>query len=204
MSSDACSRLFDLIKTYETIAIQVYKADPEGRSIMVLTLAELWIACEKIAKGQIPLLEEYDPRIPASLLQCLLFPFRGHMTRLAKVEQSLDERCRASDQTLPHIFSSFGVPRSFAVRYYDLSEQHKSLRARIETIAAKKRAAKVLELSEVKAKHQRLKGLYESSSCGYVQRWNKWGRPYTEHDYSCSECSYKERMNVLNIDISFN
>ncbi|KAI6313641.1 hypothetical protein MCOR30_010221 [Pyricularia oryzae] len=201
ISENACSELSDLITTYKRIATSVYKTNSEGRSIMVLVLIELWVVCDKIAIGQIPLLEQYDSCISAGLFESFLLPFRKQMARLNRVEEYLEKRCRAADQLLPCIFSSFGDPQSFAVRFYSQSTHHQNMLVEIESKAAKQRRAKIAELSKVQAEYRRLHNLFESESCRYVELLNKNGRPYTTHSPNCSRCSYQRQMKALNISI---
>ncbi|ELQ36795.1 hypothetical protein OOU_Y34scaffold00639g1, partial [Pyricularia oryzae Y34] len=163
--SEACAKLLEFMTAYKKIALPIYRTDPEGLSIMVLALTELWIACDKIAKSQIPLMCDYDPRIPSCLFQSLLLPSRDNMRRLAKVEQYLRQRSQVADQSLPDIFTSFGGSRTFAVRYYGQSAVHQRLLGKIEAEAARSRTAKIAELSNVQAQHERLRRLYEAASC---------------------------------------
>ncbi|TLS20596.1 uncharacterized protein PpBr36_11313 [Pyricularia pennisetigena] len=175
MSEKACSELSDLMTTYERIATSIYSKNPEGRSNMVLVLIELWIACDKIATVQIPLLEQYDPCVPAGLFESLLLPFREQMARLNKAEEYLEQRCREANQLLPSVFSSFGDHQSFAVRFYNQSTDHQNLLAEIEAMAAKQRADKIAELSDVQAKYWHLHTLFEAERCQYVELWTKRG-----------------------------
>lgn len=201
ISEKACSELSDLITTYKRIATSVYKTNSEGRSIMVLVLIELWVACDKIATGQIPRLEQYNLCIPAGLFESFLLPFREQMARLNRVEEYLERRCRAADQLLPCIFSSFSDPQSFAVRFYSQSTHHQNMLVEIESKVAKQRRAKIAELSKVQAEYRRLYNLFESENCRYVELLNKNGRPYITHSRSCSRCSYQRQMKALNISI---
>lgn len=163
--SEACAKLLEFMTAYKKIALPIYRTDPEGLSIMVLALTELWIACDKIAKSQIPLMCDYDPRIPSCLFQSLLLPSRDNMRRLAKVEQYLRQRSQVANQSLPDIFTSFGGSRTFAVRYYGQSAVHQRLLGEIEAEAARSRTAKIAELSNVQVQHESLRRLYEAASC---------------------------------------
>lgn len=183
---------------YERIAISLCNKNPEGKSIVVLVLIELWIACDKIATGQTPLLQRYDPCIPPDLLQSLLLPFREQMVRLAKIEEYLEKRFREADPLLPYIFSSFGDTRPFGVQYYNQSTDHQNLMAEIEAMAAKHRLEKIAELHKVQAQYRRLQTRFETASC--LELSNKRGRSYTVHSFSCSKCSY-EKMDALTIKI---
>ncbi|GAB1214654.1 hypothetical protein ATERTT37_003818 [Aspergillus terreus] len=42
-----CSKLAQLMKGYHTAAMDAYDRNPEALSVMLLTLLELWVACDK-------------------------------------------------------------------------------------------------------------------------------------------------------------
>ena len=42
-------------------ALQTYKDNPEDTSWMLLTLAEFWIALDKLVARHIPILTDYSP-----------------------------------------------------------------------------------------------------------------------------------------------
>ena len=63
--------------------------------VMILTLFELLVACDKAAIRVCPLLGEYSLGVPHAVLQSLLLPFYGQMYRLAGVES-----CSATLPTL--------------------------------------------------------------------------------------------------------
>ncbi|KAL8377020.1 hypothetical protein RB595_007919 [Gaeumannomyces hyphopodioides] len=79
---DACAKLGTLMKTYQGLAYAEYAKNPEGTSVLVLTVLELWIACDKSATALDSLLKEYSSRVPAQLLQSLLLPYRDQMCSL--------------------------------------------------------------------------------------------------------------------------
>jgi hypothetical protein len=58
--AETCGELRQLIKHYFNNASTAYASSPISMSIMYLTLAELWIACDRSACAQYPLLREYD------------------------------------------------------------------------------------------------------------------------------------------------
>lgn len=167
---------------------------------MVLALTELWIACDKIAKNQIPLLCDYDPRIPSYLFQSFLLPSRDNIRRLAKIEQYLRQRFQIADQSLPNIFTSFGGLKTFAVRYYGQLAIYQRLLGKIEAEAARNCTAKITELSNIQAQHERLRKLYKAANCEYLLQNKRKGAILYQGGY-CTKCSYKRQINSLNINI---
>ena len=53
-----CRDVCQLIKRYHTIACQVYANNPEGLSVMLVTIMKLWISCDRAAIGTFSLLRE--------------------------------------------------------------------------------------------------------------------------------------------------
>ncbi|KAF2969305.1 hypothetical protein GQX73_g4245 [Xylaria multiplex] len=87
-----CEELSSLIATYHNLALPYYSKNPEALSSMLLTIFELWVACDDAAVKLCSLLGEYDPGIPYDVLQNLLLPFKSQMQRLHRVEQYLLDR----------------------------------------------------------------------------------------------------------------
>ncbi|KAH9434725.1 hypothetical protein MCOR02_003688 [Pyricularia oryzae] len=198
---DTCSNLSTLISDYQSTANSVYQGNPEGTSITVLTIMELWIACDKSAIRHNALLLEYWPQIPTRLLQSLVLPSHRDMIRLKNVEFYLKQRVQKADKKLPYIFDSFGDHQSFAVRSYSQSPALQTLLVQIEDEATKDREQKKRELSNVKAEYSSLKAAYESMVCDEGSGVNRRGRPYTYHPRWCQKCAKFHVMNSLRIDI---
>ncbi|KAI6327610.1 hypothetical protein MCOR29_002913 [Pyricularia oryzae] len=198
---DTCSNLSTLISDYQSTANSVYQGNPEGTSITVLTIMELWIACDKSAIRHNALLLEYWPQIPTRLLQSLVLPSHRDMIRLKNVEFYLKQRVQKADKKLPYIFDSFGDHQSFAVRSYSQSPALQTLFVQIEDEATKDREQKKRELSNVKAEYSSLKAAYESMVCDEGSGVNRRGRPYTYHPRWCQKCAKFHVMNSLRIDI---
>ncbi|KAK4547804.1 hypothetical protein LTR86_011344, partial [Recurvomyces mirabilis] len=77
---------------YQRLASQLYDGNPEAKSVMLLTIYEIWVACDTIGLGSCSLLADYDPEIPESVLQNLLLRFRDQMEQLQRVEAHLSNR----------------------------------------------------------------------------------------------------------------
>ena len=87
-----CGELRRLIEHYFSNATAAYSSSPISMSIMYLTLAELWIACDRSACAQYPLLREYDHELCITEFQCLVLPLKHHMERLHEVERYVQSR----------------------------------------------------------------------------------------------------------------
>ncbi|TQN70504.1 hypothetical protein CSHISOI_04936, partial [Colletotrichum shisoi] len=206
-TASTCSQLRDLIEDYHGKASTFYgggKSNPESISIMLLTILELWIVCDRATIQIHPLLGKFDPEIPLGLFQNFLLTTRAHLERLHNAEAYLRERlenCEPSSSA-PNIYTTCGSSGCFSVRYFDQSDKHQSLRSGIEERARKDRERKKDELRRLKDKYDNLMRMYHASSCEYYQGYNKkTGVPYTAHSSSCSRCSYHDRANSLKIEI---
>lgn len=198
-----CGELRLLIEHYFANASAAYASSPISMSIMYLTLAELWIACDRSACTQYPLLCEYTHELHITEFQCLVLPLKHDMERLREVERYFQSRRQAAVSNLPSIYRSFGDPSSFAVRFYDRSRELQTTLVEIERDAARKRARKCQELEQLKTKYNNLMNQYNSSSCDtetYVYN-RRHGYTTTRHPNWCFRCSYKRQANALNINI---
>jgi len=198
-----CGELRRLIEHYFANASAAYASSPISMSTMYLTLAELWIACDRSACTQYPLLCEYAHELHITEFQCLVLPLKHDMERLHEVERYVQSRHEAAVSNLPSVYRSFGDPSSFAVRFFDGSRELQTTLVEIERDAVRKRAQKCQELEQLKTKHNDLMNQYNSSSCDietYVYNRHH-GYTRTQHPNWCSRCSYERQANALSIQI---
>ncbi|KAL4901190.1 hypothetical protein BDW74DRAFT_187846 [Aspergillus multicolor] len=165
-SQNTCEHLGKLIQNYHEIASQLYAGNPEARSVMYLTILELWIACDKSAVHIHPLIGDYDPHIPMGVLE-----------RLARAE------------TASNIFRDFGTSFCFSVRFFDNSPEHQALFATIQDQAQRDRAAKKKELDTKHQRYQELVALAEELDCRYDER-------HSPHCQKCGYQKQAETMTI--------
>ena len=198
-----CGRLRNLIEMYHSSAALHYAANPEASSIMILTIMELWVACDKSASTLYELLQDYDPEIPVELLQSLLLPFKSQMKRLSDVEQYLKSRQSNAKGSSPPLLRSFGHPSAFSVRYFDQSSEHQTLFSSIDASASREREEKCTELSRKKAEYWSLMRLHDQSECEYyeviVDDFNDFRD--TRHSGSCKKCQYRHQAASITIEV---
>ncbi|CAO2648219.1 Nn.00g074860.m01.CDS01 [Neocucurbitaria sp. VM-36] len=156
-----CGELRRLIEHYFTTATAAYAGIPISISIMYLTLAELWIACDRSACAQYSLLREYDPELCITEFQCLVLPQKQHMKRLHEIECYIQSRREAAASQLPSVYRLFGHQSSFAVRYFEESRELQATLAEIERDAEKKRTQKCQELRKRKTEYDTLMTQYK-------------------------------------------
>ena len=130
-ADEACSQLGNLMERYMAKAHDALKRDPEDHSIALLTGIELYVAIDKIAVKEIPMLADYPPEIPVTFLEKLLLRTRSSLHRLSRAYQYLSAR---NSQSRPgwSVLSNEFTEESLPVRYYNQSQHLQQLKAHIE------------------------------------------------------------------------
>ena len=191
------------MELYHQAASAAYEGIPVALSVMYLSLAELWKACDKSACRIYPLLREYSPEVDLTEFQCLLLPHKSQMIRLCEVERYAESRHGAAIKTNPSVFRNFGHSRSFAVKYFDQSTQLRKLLSKVRSDAAQKQKQKLEELTGLKNKHTDLMEYYNTHSCEthWVVYNHYHGYAEEEHKPDCSRCASKAQAENLSIHI---
>jgi hypothetical protein len=204
---DACEQLTQLMMEYYSRASKQYAGNPEGMSIMLLTIFELWVAIDKAATYVSALLEDFKPGVPPNMLQNLLLPFSDQMKRLAKVETYLANReSREGSKATSYLFSTQD-PQDFPSQYYTGSPLHQTLLADIEKNANEARSLKMRELDQVQAEYHRLDNLYrpaEHDRRTYMKPIDGLPNelePVIECAPSCPKCFLRRSIRRLNITV---
>ena len=203
LNTSTCGSLGDLIQRYHGVASNFYSGNPEAISIMLLTILELWIACDESAIQICDLLRDYDPGIPTELFQSLALPFRSQMKRLLRVETYLNGRQAGAKFRAPAIFRDFGLESCFSVKYFCQSSEHQVLLEKIESRATHARQEKCDELERKKAEYNSLIRLHDQSECEYIEVVVDFYNDFREqrHSSSCQKCRYKSQAASLDIRI---
>ncbi|PMB71344.1 hypothetical protein BM221_003811 [Beauveria bassiana] len=196
-------RLLQLSQAYDTAAQRQYPQDPDAISLKVLTILELWVACDKSVCKIHPLLQDYRHEIPTDILQSLVLPNSSQMKRLHRVETYLEAReSRASQSWTPSIFSSFATINSFGVRFFASSPLHQDLKSCIETWAQRERDAKTAEFTMKQGEHRHHMARSRELSCEYYDGYNKkTGVRFTAHSKNCDKCRHKRAAANLGITV---
>lgn len=201
---DSCSKLGHLVDQYHAIANKHYSHNPEGISIMILTVFELWVACDKLAIRVCPMLAEYTSGIPVDALQNLLLPFRLQMERLQRVEDYLKGRDARSRKELANYLFSTTDPRSFAARFFGNSKEHQALKSRIEVKAKIAAESKKAEYLEKKREYDDLNALYNKHdhAVEIKKTFDSLGEVIEREEIhvwkNCKKCAYKaERDKII-------
>jgi hypothetical protein len=115
---------------------------------MLLTILELWIACDKAAIHHHAMLEDYDVCVPMGKLESLVLPFRSQLERLARAEDYMKQRRKRLRFPASNIFQDSGISSCFSIRFFDQSTEHQAILATIVKCATRDRVAKQDELPQ--------------------------------------------------------
>ncbi|RAL16905.1 uncharacterized protein BO97DRAFT_439831 [Aspergillus homomorphus CBS 101889] len=200
---DTCERLNRLVNAYYDIASKSYASNPEALSTMLLTILELWIACDKSAVHIHPLLHQYNTCIPIHLFQSLLLPRLSQLTRLGHAESYMRQRHQDLQYPGSNILTDFGTPSSFSVRYFNQSAEHQRLLDTIEQSAGSEKAAKVVELHRKHHQYRDLCAQRDETSCTYYDEIINKRFRFTErrHSPSCKRCRFDNAAREITINV---
>ena len=196
---EACVELEVLASKYSSAALKTYANNPELLSIMLLTVIELWIAPDRLAVGEIPILAEYSPEIPTSLLENLLLRKAASLRCLHQAHQYITRRHTQSDSDSDSdssVFSPTISEDNFAVRYYNQSSRLQDLKDRIEEAAQREVDKKTKELNKANRQYAKLKLELDGMHHSYVTR-----NDTRHHSTSCHKCELKQRLDWMEIDV---
>lgn len=197
-----CGDLANLLSEYHEAAKLYYENSPEGSSRMLLTVLEIWIAIDKSAVVQIPLMRQYSTHVPIELYKGILLGHIQDMGRLNRAEEYLLEREEAAmREDRPSIISSFGTKGCFSSQYFDQSLSHQRLLQEIEETARREKQKKLADLSSLQKKYYELMNSHYQSSCEYYNSTNMYGDIVTYHCSPCVCCGYRESAKNLSISV---
>jgi hypothetical protein len=137
--------LASCIKEYYAAAKRRYGTNSEDNSIMILTIMSLWVALDRLAIQQCPLLGQYSPEFPLEFLHVLLLHRSSTINRALHIEEYLRQRHRGALH-LTSIFSNNVHDSCFAVKYFQTSEDLSRLYDEINAHAHEEREQKRAEL----------------------------------------------------------
>ncbi|KAG8217925.1 hypothetical protein J3R82DRAFT_6091 [Butyriboletus roseoflavus] len=193
-NDEACVKLEILANKYSSSALITYANNPELLSVMLLTMIELWVALDKIAIMEIPMLAEYSPEVPTSLLEVLLLCKTKSLHRLRHAHEYLSHR-HSQSQSQWSVFSQTVAADSFAVRFYASSSHLQCLKTQIEEAAQREVRDKVAELEKANARHVEFQQTADKINHQYIGNRNG-----TEsHAGYCNKCFYEQSSKNMDI-----
>jgi len=200
-SDDCCRELGIKIHEYIKKVGDTLDGYPEFKSRMLLHVLELWVALDRHALQQYPLLWDYHPGLDADIMSTLELLSFDELTRAHTVRSYIAHRCcRAGHPGAQTIFTKPSTD-SFAVRYFDHSEAMQILRQQIESQAAKKRSAKEEEWEAKSERYAKLSEEQAEVSCIFdpVRTWDD--RIEDKHRWPCEWHRLMNEMVAMRIKI---
>jgi hypothetical protein len=183
------------IQQYYDGAKDVYGANPEDISVMILTIMDLWVALDRIVIQAYPLLKEYSPEIPSNFLHCLLLHRQPSLKRASHIEEYLRLRHEGA-LSVPSVFSNTVHHTCFAVKYYHASEHLHRLYDEITAHAQEERTAKRKELATL---NQKSSSILKQASRMEHERTYVFGNEI--HSKSCQKCQLESEAENLKISV---
>ncbi len=185
------------IEEYFSIARDIYGADPEDNSVMILTVMDLWMALDTLTIRQCPLLGFYSPEIPKDFLHPLLLHRSGSLRRAMLIEEYILQRHEEASYTTS-IFSNNITESSFAVQYCCASQRLQQLYVAITRHAAEEQIQKLAELYSLNERWQSLKDAAAGMSHTYLA--DKKGN-LNHRSSNCQKCRTENSANSLRIHV---
>ncbi|KAH8896015.1 hypothetical protein GQ53DRAFT_854400 [Thozetella sp. PMI_491] len=197
--ANSCQQASVNIREYLSAVGDHYSGSVEQKSIMILTVMELWVRLDKIACHLYPLLAEYHPLLRPDILEVLHLPHYRDMVRLKDIEDYLRRRITGATTHLT-IFCD-PCQGCFADRYYcesPHSGQFEELRARIQSIAREKEAEKRKDWMKMTQEYEMLTKAIDETTCIYLEdEINPLGCGI--HDPGCRRCRMKARVGRIRV-----
>ena len=187
-----CTNIAKNIEQYLNTVASAYDFNPEQKSVMLLTVMELWMLLDKSAAKLFPLLADYNPGFSPDMFDVLQLSRFSEMCRLQNIRAYLYKRnaaCQGSHRT---IFDD-PVKGCFGERFYDESKDSRrfaQLHQRIEADAEHARARKEQEWRKKSLEYDRLLRQIGEATCLYTTD-DFGGKVHDDH--RCRKC-YLERQ----------
>lgn len=176
-----------------------YDSNPEQKSIMILTVVELWMLIDRCATELYPLLLDYNPGILPGILDVLQLPRMTDMYRLNEIQRYLSDRLTKCNVPRMTIFDG-PMKGCFAERYFEESEDSprlQKLHECIESAAERARHRKSEEWLKLSAEFENLEKSIAEKSCLFTMVNGS-----EEHnDQQCTKCYLYRKSRRMRIQI---
>ncbi|KAL1647081.1 hypothetical protein SLS58_002851 [Diplodia intermedia] len=197
--SQACLMLSKAITAYLDQAESAYDGFPELQSIKILTVLEIWKLLDRRATTAMPLLMDYATGIPVAALDVLQLPAGHDMCRLQGIQDYLRSRETLAGPSARTIFAGPSAG-CFAVRYYNESNQSKTMTRLSQAIKKQEERARVQKTKEWKTLSKDYEDISlqiarTSCMCGGPQRRKMDNIP------KCEKCKMTKQRKKMKIRI---
>ncbi|KAK2040736.1 hypothetical protein LZ31DRAFT_603645 [Colletotrichum somersetense] len=190
LAPESCEEVSRQIFDYVHAAMPMYDNNPEQKSLMLLTVMELWRKMDSVACDSFPLLREFHPVFHPQMLDGLLLPQFSELARLGSLQALLSSRIARAGSSHRNIFED-PSPGCFAERYYNESSDAPFLKAihqEITDLANDMRDRKEKEWKKKTRVYNELITRIDKSVCVYLADEHDY-RGQELHDPHCPRCS---------------
>ena len=194
--TDRCEKLAGFIESYIETASDAYASNPEAKSMMLLTVMDLWVSMDESATNIFGPLKDYHPGFSDNILNVLQLSQSDDFSRLHRINQYLRNRHSVSKYKVT-IFDD-PVKGCFAGVFFDDSERLQRLYQRIEAEAELARAAKEQEWRKLTLEYENLITTIGQATCLYYENDIE---VKIHDDRQCKKCylqrkSYRFRITI--------
>ena len=197
-----CMELATKIVTVLDATAGAYDSNPEQKSIMLLTVMELWVSMDECATTLFSLLKDYNPGFPPEILDVLQIPRFQDMCRLQKIQAYLQDRHTTCNCCRMTIFDD-PAKGCFAERYFNESQDSQRLQAlqqRIEAAAELGRARKAEQWQKLSREYEDLVKASVESTCLYTTD-NLQPLFRVHDDRHCTKCFLQRKAGRMRIQV---
>ena len=180
INDDSSDVIASCILQYYAGAQKYYGINPEDISVMILTIMDLWVALDRLAIQECPLLKQYSPEIPSNILHCLLLHRSSTLKRALHIEEYLRRRNREA-LDLPSLFSNSVDDSCFALEYFRTSKNHQRIYDKITRRVRQEPAPNLEDLAS-------LNRIYYSLLRATPQSGHEWSKNILGQDIHSSTC----------------
>lgn len=192
--ADRCVNLAGSIEDYMSDVGDAYASNPEQKSIMILTIMELWMSMDECATKIFEPLKDYHPGFPSDISDALQLSRFRDLCRLQKIIKYLQERHSTSKSKM-NIFHD-PIKGCFAEVYFNNSEDLQQLYQRIEVEAQLARLRKEEEWKTLTVEYEQLIAKIAQGSCLYYENDMQ---VKIHDDRQCTKCFLQRRANRFRI-----
>ena len=193
-SKEGCIKYAAQISKYLSAVSCSYDDSAEQKSIMLLTVMELFCALDRCACDEFNLLTDFHPGITAELLDALQLSRLQDMERLQRIQDYLQERSRCG---VRNIFED-PTRGCFAERMYNACPALQALHQEIENTAATTRNQKEAEWRKLSAEYDSLMHKISEMSHIYITQHDSFAQI---HAHDCPKCKMERTSSRMRIQI---
>ncbi|KAI9734261.1 MAG: hypothetical protein M1834_002365 [Cirrosporium novae-zelandiae] len=194
-----CIKLVKKLETYLDSVAGVYDSNPEQKSIMLLTVMEIWMSIDECAINLFRLIRDYNPGFVPEILDVLQLPHFEDMLRLQKIQNYLKDRNTSCKYSRMTIFSD-PTKGCFAEQFFNESDRLQELYQDIKDVAELAYTRKEQEWQRLSTEYENLiKAIAESSCVFTTDEMPPFLRIHD--DRHCTKCFLQRKARRVKIQV---